>query len=171
MKKLPACLLTSSRLNVENALSPKLATILLCRTLKKIPKHITYVHILCTCALNRSDCFSLSLISPILNLICLFSLPVCVLERANLPRNMIENSMFEEEPDVVDLAADSTAFPVRSPHLIPRHAIYTFIWRASQAPRLESRRMHICSSQDVPHSHCFHLESFSVRTCGQIRVM
>uniref|UniRef100_A0A672ZX82 Aminopeptidase n=1 Tax=Sphaeramia orbicularis TaxID=375764 RepID=A0A672ZX82_9TELE len=34
------------------------------------------------------------------------------LYRANLPRNMIENSMFEEEPDVVDLAKDSTAFPV-----------------------------------------------------------
>ncbi|XP_033828992.1 leucyl-cystinyl aminopeptidase isoform X1 [Periophthalmus magnuspinnatus] len=32
-------------------------------------------------------------------------------ERANLPRNMIENSMFEEEPDVVDLAKDSTSFP------------------------------------------------------------
>lgn len=25
---------------------------------------------------------------------------------------MIENSMFEEEPDVVDLAKDSSAFPV-----------------------------------------------------------
>lgn len=38
-----------------------------------------------------------------------------VLERANLPRNMIENSMFEEEPDVVDLAKDSSSsFPVRS---------------------------------------------------------
>lgn len=33
-------------------------------------------------------------------------------EEANLPRNMIENSMFEEEPDVVDLARDSTPFPV-----------------------------------------------------------
>ncbi|TNN35940.1 Leucyl-cystinyl aminopeptidase [Liparis tanakae] len=32
-------------------------------------------------------------------------------ERANLPRNMIENSMFEEEPDVVDLAKESAAFP------------------------------------------------------------
>lgn len=32
-------------------------------------------------------------------------------ERADLPRNMIENSMFEEEPDVVDLAKDSAAFP------------------------------------------------------------
>uniref|UniRef100_A0A7N6A7U6 Aminopeptidase n=1 Tax=Anabas testudineus TaxID=64144 RepID=A0A7N6A7U6_ANATE len=32
--------------------------------------------------------------------------------RASLPRNMIENSMFEEEPDVVDLAKDSTTFPV-----------------------------------------------------------
>lgn len=54
--------------------------------------------------------------------ICLSHLPffpsdLCssfVPERANLPRNMIENSMFEEEPDVVDLAKDSTAFPVRS---------------------------------------------------------
>lgn len=33
-------------------------------------------------------------------------------ESANLPRNMIENSMFEEEPDVVDLAKDTTEFPV-----------------------------------------------------------
>lgn len=42
------------------------------------------------------------------------SLP-SVLERANLPRNMIENSMFEEEPDVVDLAKDSSSsFPVGS---------------------------------------------------------
>uniref|UniRef100_A0A665WUI7 Aminopeptidase n=1 Tax=Echeneis naucrates TaxID=173247 RepID=A0A665WUI7_ECHNA len=32
--------------------------------------------------------------------------------RVNLPRNMIENSMFEEEPDVVDLGKDSTSFPV-----------------------------------------------------------
>lgn len=44
--------------------------------------------------------------------ICLISLPLCATERASLPRNMIENSMFEEEPDVVDLAKDSTAFPV-----------------------------------------------------------
>ncbi|CAB1322061.1 unnamed protein product [Coregonus sp. 'balchen'] len=36
-------------------------------------------------------------------------------ERASLPRNMIENSMFEEEPDVVDLAKDSTAFPALEP--------------------------------------------------------
>lgn len=39
-------------------------------------------------------------------LFCVFA------ESANLPRNMIENSMFEEEPDVVDLAKDSAAFPV-----------------------------------------------------------
>uniref|UniRef100_A0A674F201 Aminopeptidase n=1 Tax=Salmo trutta TaxID=8032 RepID=A0A674F201_SALTR len=32
----------------------------------------------------------------------------------SLPRNMIENSMFEEEPDVVDLAKDST-FPALDP--------------------------------------------------------
>ncbi|KAM8885150.1 leucyl-cystinyl aminopeptidase isoform 1-T1 [Spinachia spinachia] len=32
-------------------------------------------------------------------------------DRSNLPRNMIENRMFEEEPDVVDLAKDSTTFP------------------------------------------------------------
>ncbi|XP_049619789.1 leucyl-cystinyl aminopeptidase isoform X1 [Syngnathus scovelli] len=37
-------------------------------------------------------------------------------ERASLPRNMIENSMFEEEPDVVDLARDSAAYPVHSSH-------------------------------------------------------
>ncbi|XP_037536032.1 leucyl-cystinyl aminopeptidase [Nematolebias whitei] len=36
-------------------------------------------------------------------------------ERANLPRNMIENSMFEEEPDVVDLAKDSSTFPTFPP--------------------------------------------------------
>ncbi|XP_036791919.1 leucyl-cystinyl aminopeptidase [Oncorhynchus mykiss] len=36
-------------------------------------------------------------------------------ERASLPRNMIENSMFEEEPDVVDLDKDSTAFPALEP--------------------------------------------------------
>uniref|UniRef100_A0A3Q4GET6 Leucyl/cystinyl aminopeptidase n=1 Tax=Neolamprologus brichardi TaxID=32507 RepID=A0A3Q4GET6_NEOBR len=35
--------------------------------------------------------------------------------RASLPRNMIENSMFEEEPDVVDLAKDSTTFPALDP--------------------------------------------------------
>uniref|UniRef100_A0A8C7ZPB1 Leucyl/cystinyl aminopeptidase n=1 Tax=Oryzias sinensis TaxID=183150 RepID=A0A8C7ZPB1_9TELE len=43
---------------------------------------------------------------------------------ANLPRNMIENSMFEEEPDVVDLAKDTTAFPItyepRSSRLLVR---------------------------------------------------
>uniref|UniRef100_A0A3Q4BRR7 Aminopeptidase n=1 Tax=Mola mola TaxID=94237 RepID=A0A3Q4BRR7_MOLML len=41
-----------------------------------------------------------------------------------LPRNMIENSMFEEEPDIVDLAKDSTSFPVvyepRSSRLLVR---------------------------------------------------
>ncbi|KAK5622078.1 hypothetical protein CRENBAI_010904 [Crenichthys baileyi] len=35
-------------------------------------------------------------------------------DRTNLPRNMIENSMFEEEPDVVDLAKDSNTFPAFS---------------------------------------------------------
>ncbi|KAM4616809.1 leucyl-cystinyl aminopeptidase-like [Polymixia lowei] len=44
-------------------------------------------------------------------------------ERANLPRNMIENSMFEEEPDVVDLAKDSTAFPT-FPALDPDEVVY-----------------------------------------------
>lgn len=39
---------------------------------------------------------------------------LCVTDRGSLPRNMIENSMFEEEPDVVDLAKDSSAFPVYS---------------------------------------------------------
>ncbi|KAJ8285500.1 hypothetical protein GJAV_G00027510 [Gymnothorax javanicus] len=33
-------------------------------------------------------------------------------ERASLPRNMIENSMFEEEPDVVDLAKDTPVYPL-----------------------------------------------------------
>uniref|UniRef100_A0A4W6GA41 Leucyl/cystinyl aminopeptidase n=1 Tax=Lates calcarifer TaxID=8187 RepID=A0A4W6GA41_LATCA len=50
-------------------------------------------------------------------------LPLCVVERANLPRNMIENSMFEEEPDVVDLAKDSTAFPT-FPALDPDEVVY-----------------------------------------------
>ncbi|XP_010731980.3 leucyl-cystinyl aminopeptidase isoform X2 [Larimichthys crocea] len=44
-------------------------------------------------------------------------------ERANLPRNMIENSMFEEEPDVVDLAKDSAAFPT-FPALDPDEVAY-----------------------------------------------
>ncbi|XP_038145962.1 leucyl-cystinyl aminopeptidase [Cyprinodon tularosa] len=44
-------------------------------------------------------------------------------ERANLPRNMIENSMFEEEPDVVDLAKDSSAFPA-FPTLDPDEVAY-----------------------------------------------
>uniref|UniRef100_A0A9J8BVG1 Leucyl/cystinyl aminopeptidase n=1 Tax=Cyprinus carpio carpio TaxID=630221 RepID=A0A9J8BVG1_CYPCA len=34
--------------------------------------------------------------------------------RAPLPRNMIENSMFEEEPDVVDLAKESPSYPIDS---------------------------------------------------------
>ncbi|XP_054466958.1 leucyl-cystinyl aminopeptidase isoform X2 [Anoplopoma fimbria] len=44
-------------------------------------------------------------------------------DRANLPRNMIENSMFEEEPDVVDLAKDSAAFPT-FPALDPDEVAY-----------------------------------------------
>ncbi|XP_072288663.1 leucyl-cystinyl aminopeptidase isoform X2 [Eucyclogobius newberryi] len=44
-------------------------------------------------------------------------------ERVNLPRNMIENSMFEEEPDVVDLAKDSTSFP-SFPPLDPDDVVY-----------------------------------------------
>ncbi|CAK6970538.1 leucyl-cystinyl aminopeptidase isoform X2 [Scomber scombrus] len=44
-------------------------------------------------------------------------------DRANLPRNMIENSMFEEEPDVVDLAKDSTVFPT-FPALDPDEVVY-----------------------------------------------
>lgn len=44
-------------------------------------------------------------------------------ERVNLPRNMIENSMFEEEPDVVDLAKDSTSFPTFPP-LDPDDIVY-----------------------------------------------
>uniref|UniRef100_A0A8C1MFF5 Leucyl-cystinyl aminopeptidase n=1 Tax=Cyprinus carpio TaxID=7962 RepID=A0A8C1MFF5_CYPCA len=35
-------------------------------------------------------------------------------KRAPLPRNMIENSMFEEEPDVVDLAKESPSYPIDS---------------------------------------------------------
>ncbi|XP_029959852.1 leucyl-cystinyl aminopeptidase isoform X2 [Salarias fasciatus] len=44
-------------------------------------------------------------------------------EHANLPRNMIENSMFEEEPDVVDLAKDSGTFPTL-PALDPDEVSY-----------------------------------------------
>ncbi|XP_061906839.1 leucyl-cystinyl aminopeptidase [Entelurus aequoreus] len=44
-------------------------------------------------------------------------------ERASLPRNMIENSMFEEEPDIVDLAKDSTAYPT-FPALDPDEVAY-----------------------------------------------
>ncbi|XP_034026064.1 LOW QUALITY PROTEIN: leucyl-cystinyl aminopeptidase [Thalassophryne amazonica] len=44
-------------------------------------------------------------------------------ERANLPRNMIENSMFEEEPDIVDLAKDSSIFPT-FPALDPDEVAY-----------------------------------------------
>ncbi|XP_029019015.1 leucyl-cystinyl aminopeptidase isoform X2 [Betta splendens] len=44
-------------------------------------------------------------------------------ERTNLPRNMIENSMFEEEPDVVDLANDSNTFPT-FPALDPEEVVY-----------------------------------------------
>lgn len=35
-------------------------------------------------------------------------------DQAALPRNMIENSMFEDEPDVVDLAKDSPSYPIDS---------------------------------------------------------
>lgn len=71
---------------------------------------------------------SSSLISPVLNIICLISLTLCIVERANLPRNMIENSMFEDEPDVVDLAKDSTAFPVCSCHLMM--TVYAILYLA-----------------------------------------
>lgn len=39
---------------------------------------------------------------------------------------MIENSMFEEEPDVVDLAKDSSAFPVQFSSLIPIYTTTTY---------------------------------------------
>lgn len=45
-------------------------------------------------------------------------------ERVNLPRNMIENSMFEEEPDVVDLAKDSTSSFPTFPPLDPDDIVY-----------------------------------------------
>lgn len=111
---------------LKNALLPELDITLLWRTLK-IQKHSTYVNIQ-SCVfvpmpITILILSSLLLISPILNIICLISLTLCTLERANLPRNMIENSMFEEEPDVVDLAKDSTAFPVCSCHLIACHLI------------------------------------------------
>lgn len=37
---------------------------------------------------------------------------LCFLDRVQLPRNMIENSMFEEEPDVVDLAKEPSLHPL-----------------------------------------------------------
>uniref|UniRef100_A0A671RKB5 Leucyl-cystinyl aminopeptidase n=1 Tax=Sinocyclocheilus anshuiensis TaxID=1608454 RepID=A0A671RKB5_9TELE len=37
---------------------------------------------------------------------------------APLPRNMIENSMFEEEPDVVDLAKESPSYPIDSDDVV-----------------------------------------------------
>ncbi|XP_043095047.1 leucyl-cystinyl aminopeptidase isoform X2 [Puntigrus tetrazona] len=40
------------------------------------------------------------------------------IERAPLPRNMIENSMFEEEPDVVDLAKESPSYPIDSDDVV-----------------------------------------------------
>uniref|UniRef100_A0A671RK21 Leucyl-cystinyl aminopeptidase n=1 Tax=Sinocyclocheilus anshuiensis TaxID=1608454 RepID=A0A671RK21_9TELE len=39
-------------------------------------------------------------------------------KRAPLPRNMIENSMFEEEPDVVDLAKESPSYPIDSDDVV-----------------------------------------------------
>ncbi|XP_036454251.1 leucyl-cystinyl aminopeptidase isoform X2 [Colossoma macropomum] len=39
-------------------------------------------------------------------------------EQAPLPRNMIENSMFEEEPDVVDLAKESPSYPIDSDDVV-----------------------------------------------------
>ncbi|KAG7318423.1 hypothetical protein KOW79_018178 [Hemibagrus wyckioides] len=39
-------------------------------------------------------------------------------DRSPLPRNMIENSMFEEEPDVVDLAKDSPSYPIDSDDVV-----------------------------------------------------
>lgn len=39
-------------------------------------------------------------------------------DRSPLPRNMIENSMFEEEPDVVDLAKDSPSYPIDSDEVV-----------------------------------------------------
>ncbi|XP_076006763.1 leucyl-cystinyl aminopeptidase [Genypterus blacodes] len=44
-------------------------------------------------------------------------------DRANMPRNMIENSMFEEESDVVDLAKESPSFPT-FPALDPDEVAY-----------------------------------------------
>uniref|UniRef100_A0A7N6BX71 Aminopeptidase n=1 Tax=Anabas testudineus TaxID=64144 RepID=A0A7N6BX71_ANATE len=49
----------------------------------------------------------------------------CFTKRASLPRNMIENSMFEEEPDVVDLTfppldPDEVAYEPRSSRLLVR---------------------------------------------------
>ncbi|XP_051950921.1 leucyl-cystinyl aminopeptidase-like [Xyrauchen texanus] len=38
--------------------------------------------------------------------------------RAPMPRNMIENNMFEEEPDVVDLAKESPSYPIDSDDVV-----------------------------------------------------
>lgn len=52
---------------------------------------------------------------------------LCVTDRVSLPRNMIENSMFEEEPDIVDLAKDSSVFPIYLSSPIPTYTTYYYI--------------------------------------------
>lgn len=42
--------------------------------------------------------------------------------------------MFEEEPDVVDLAKDSSAFPVYSSSLISVYSAYYYIWASFEGP-------------------------------------
>lgn len=49
---------------------------------------------------------------------------LCIADRVSLPRNMIENSMFEEEPDVVDLAKDSSVFPIYLSSPAPPYTAY-----------------------------------------------
>lgn len=52
---------------------------------------------------------------------------LCLTDRVSLPRNMIENSMFEEEPHVVDLAKDSSVFPIHLSSPTPAYNTYYYI--------------------------------------------
>lgn len=78
-----------------------------------------------------------------------------VLERANLPRNMIENSMFEEEPDVVDLAKDSSSssFPVRPFNDLPSMcAGFFYLWEQRHVC-LEYKKRHTCGRVSAEKYH------------------
>ena len=90
-----------------------------CGKLRNFKNHSTYVNIQYCVSVYIIIWIRFLLSFPLLRISFLIYLPLCVTDRANMPRNMIENSMFEEEPDVVDLAKDSPAFPVCSFDLTP----------------------------------------------------